>query len=274
MNVEHVDTDITATRALERSTEICLRADSIAVAFGGVKALTDVSLRLRTGTITGLIGPNGAGKTTLINVISGLVRPTHGTMLYGADGIDLIRKPRWARAELGIARTFQHSRLFGGLTVIDQVVAGAYSRGKYGLPGALLRTRQVRSNETKLKADALELLDEVGLADLRYLNISNLPGPDQRFVDFARALASRPKLLLLDEVAAGMTEVQRTRLINLVRHRNEADAMTILVIEHDLDFIRALTESVTVMAEGTILTEGPTDEVLRRPEVLRSYIGE
>jgi branched-chain amino acid transport system ATP-binding protein len=256
-----------------QATDLLVVRD-VAVTFGGVTALRDVSLEVAEGAILGMVGPNGAGKTTLMNVISGIVRPVAGHISYSSERLVLTRLPRHDRARLGIGRTFQHSRLFPGLTVIDQLLCGAFWRTGYGVTASVLRLPRALAAERLLLDEAREVLAELGLSHAEYADLSSLPSPHRRLVDLGRALMSRPRLLLLDEIAAGMTDVEKARVIDIVRRRNRDDRTTVLVIEHDLAFVRAIAQEVVVMAQGTVLARGETDAVLSRQDVLKAYVGE
>jgi branched-chain amino acid transport system permease protein len=249
-----------------------LEVTSVSVQFGGVAALTDVSVSFAEGEVTGIIGPNGAGKTTLLNVISGLVRATSGEVLYSAS-VRLDKAPPSIRASLGIARTFQHTRLFPGLRVIDQVLCGAYSVSKYSMVGGVLRTSSMLRKERTVAKQAEELIAEFGLASVSYAEIESLPGPQRRLVDLSRALISRPRLLLLDEIAAGMTDREKLHIIGVLRRFLAQYRLSIILIEHDLDFVQALASTVIVLNEGSVLATGETRSVLARADVLAAYVG-
>lgn len=266
-------TESPASSPIEVGADL-LSVRGVSVSFGGVVAINNVTLRVPERSILGMVGPNGAGKSTLMNVISGLVRTTGGSVIYGPKQLDLTRLPRQDRARLGIARTFQHSRLFSGLTVIDQLMCGAFWRRKYGLVSAISRLPPAAREESDLVEQARSLLEELGLIDFQYSDVSSLPAPHRRLVDLGRGLMFQPRLLLLDEIAAGMTDVEKGRVIDLVKARNLSKGVTVVVIEHDLEFVRALAEDLIVMAQGRVLASGATAAVLSRDDVLRAYVGE
>jgi branched-chain amino acid transport system ATP-binding protein len=254
--------------------DVLLTLDDIDVRFGGVAALTGVSFAVTPGSIVGVIGPNGAGKSTMMNVISGLIGPKTGAVYWGPDRENLTRRSSFRRAELGIARTFQDTRLIPGMTVIDQLMCGAYARMGYGAFRGTTRTPGVSKIETVVRDEARSLLAELELEHMQYLSTDSIPSPVRRLVDFGRALMMQPRLLLLDEITAGTTDSERESVIELVLRRNKDAGVTVLSIAHDLDFIRRMADSVVVLVNGMILVQGPTEEVLARPDVLEAYIGE
>ncbi len=219
----------------------------------------------------GVIGPNGAGKSTLMNALSGLARTRTGSITL--DGANLQHTRVARRTELGIGRTFQHSRLFTGLPVIDQLLCGHYCRTGYSLFGALTRRPSVVREERDLRSRAEALLHRLGLAHMAYLPVSDLSGAHRRLVDLGRALMIAPRVLLLDEVAAGLTEPEKRALVALLRTEQTENQTAMIVIEHDLDFVRSLAQSTVVIAEGAVIASGGTQDVLARPEVLEAYVG-
>jgi ABC-type branched-subunit amino acid transport system ATPase component/ABC-type branched-subunit amino acid transport system permease subunit len=249
-----------------------LEVTSLSVQFGGVAALTNVSVAFAEGEVTAIIGPNGAGKTTLLNVVSGLVRVTAGEVVY-AGSVRLDKAPPSVRASLGIARTFQHTRLFPGLRVIDQLLCGGYSASNYRTIAGVFRTSSMLRKELALAKHAEDLMAEFGLATVSYAEIESLPGPQRRLVDLCRALISRPRLLLLDEIAAGMTDREKLHVIGVLRRYLANYRLSIVLIEHDLDFVQALASTVIVLNEGSVLAVGETRSVLARADVLAAYVG-
>jgi branched-chain amino acid transport system ATP-binding protein len=243
----------------------------LVVRFGGILALQDVSLTVEREECVGVIGPNGAGKSTLMNAISGLVRSSSGSIVL--DGVDLVHARVARRAELGIGRTFQHSRLFAGLPVIDQLLCGHYSRTHYGLFGALTRRPSVLREEREWRDRAQTLLDRLGIGDMSRLPVGELSGAHRRLVDLGRALMIEPRVLLLDEVAAGLTDQEKRDLVALLKSVQSDNHTAMIIIEHDLDFVRALAHSTFVIFEGGLLASGHTSEVLARREVLEAYVG-
>ncbi len=241
----------------------------VTVRFRGVVANDAVSLRVEPGAIGALIGPNGAGKTTLFNAISGLVRPERATIeLDGRDvtGLDSVR-----RAELGLARTFQSLLLVPSLSVFDNVVIGAARLGRFGRLRNVVRRDALTAVE--LRSVVARALDFVGMADRGDEAVDGLPYGDRRRVELARALASAPRLLLLDEPASGLPHVETMELIEVIRRARAELGTTVLVVEHDMSFVRAIAESVTVLDFGRVLASGPTAAVLEDQRVVEAYLG-
>lgn len=251
------------------AADTLLRATDVTMRFGGLTAVRDVDLTVRTGEIVGLIGPNGAGKTTFFNCLTGLYTPTDGTVSY--RGTRLSRKPHLV-TQAGIARTFQNIRLFANMTVLENVLVGRHTRTREGLWSALLRTPAFTRAEHHSTQRAMELLDFTGLAAKRDHLARNLPYGEQRKLEIARALASEPGLLLLDEPTAGMNP-QETRatqeLVHAIRDRGTA----VLVIEHDMRFIFGLCDRVAVLVQGRKLTEGTPRTVQADTRVIAAYLG-
>lgn len=233
-----------------------LRLDSIECRFGSVIAASNVSFELDAGRIVGLIGPNGAGKTTLLNLISGFYTPRAGTISLRGENISKMKPDEIARR--GIRRTFQHNRLFSGLTALENVIVGCHHK--------------VRASASELHQHACDQLERVGLRDWAHRYPHELPYAYQRRVEIARALASAPSVLLLDEPAAGMHADERQRLIDIVRGV-AASGVAVLIIEHDMALVGALCERVLVLNFGTLIAEGTFDEVRNVPEVRRAYLG-
>jgi branched-chain amino acid transport system ATP-binding protein len=249
-----------------------LQVDSLSVRFGNLVVFSDLHLAVEPGAIKGIIGPNGAGKTTLLNAITGSVRPSSGSIRFGPDAVELTTKQPHTRIRLGIGRTFQHSNLFNGLTVLDQLLCGGYFGVRPRPFGVLLRTPAFLRDERELLHRAHSVMERLELTRFAHLRPERLPGATHRLVDLARALMAQPKLLLLDEIAAGTTLAERSRVIDIVRDCRRS-GMSILVIEHDLQFIRELADESIVLAEGREVASGETSEVLSRPEVLEAYVG-
>ncbi|MFS8523335.1 MAG: ABC transporter ATP-binding protein [Limnochordales bacterium] len=239
--------------------------------FHGLHAVKDVSLQVREGELAGIIGPNGAGKTTVFNLITGVYRPTSGDIRF--QGESIVGLTPSAIVRRGIARTFQTIRLFRDLTVLDNVRIAHYQTATYPLFSSFLRTPGMVRREEEIVQRSLELLDVFGLAHLAAEKASSLPYGQQRQLEIARALATEPKLLLLDEPAAGMNPAEVEELSELIKYVQERFNVTILLIEHQMKMVMSICQRLTVLDFGQIIAEGPPEEVRSNQRVLEAYLG-
>ena len=249
-----------------------LEVKNLGIAFGGLKAVDDFSVTIEKNDLYGLIGPNGAGKTTVFNLLTGVYKPDNGYIKL--DGKNITGKSCVEINKDGIARTFQNIRLFSQLSVLDNVKAGLHNHHEYTTLEGILRLPRFRSMEKEMDKKALELLDVFGLVNHANVTASNLPYGMQRKLEIARAMATGPKLLLLDEPAAGMNPNETTELMETIRLVRDRFDMTILLIEHDMKLVAGICEKLTVLNFGRILCQGETSEVLHDPEVIKAYLGD
>lgn len=254
-------------------SEYLLETKNLGISFNGLKAAQDINLKIKKNELYGLIGPNGAGKTTIFNLLTGVYTPTNGN--FYLDGEELTGKSQEAINHKGIARTFQNIRLFNNMTVLRNVLVGLHNQPEFkvNVMQSMLRFPKFYESETKMREKAKELLDIFGLYDERNNLACNLPYGKQRKLEIARALATNPKLLLLDEPAAGMNPNETKELMDTVRFIRDKFDITILLIEHDLKFVSGLCDEVTVLNFGTTLIQGKVSDALNDPEVIRAYIG-
>jgi branched-chain amino acid transport system ATP-binding protein len=249
-----------------------LSAHDVSKIFGGLVAVDDVSFSIKPKSIVSIIGPNGAGKTTFFNMLTGLYKPSTGTIAF--EGKDITGRRPDIITSMGVARTFQNIRLFSTMTAVENVMVGQHARMKGGLFGSILRTPGVRKEEKEVREKAREMLDYVGLRKAEFDQISiNLSYGDQRRVEIARALASDPSLLLLDEPTAGMNPNESARLTEFMRKLRDERGLTILLIEHDMKVVMGVSERITVLDHGEKIAEGEPQEIRDNGRVVEAYLG-
>ncbi|MBL8337406.1 MAG: ABC transporter ATP-binding protein [Rhodoferax sp.] len=248
-----------------------LEVASLQMRFQGIMALKDVSFALERGAITSLIGPNGAGKTTLFNCVTGMYTPTSGTVRF--DGQDITAQAAYKVSLHGIARTFQNLALFAGLTVLENLLVGAYQRGRSGLLQGAFRTPQARAEQRSAVAAAYEVLDFLGMADTAHLKPSELSYGRQKEVEFARALMQKARLVLLDEPMAGMSTTEKAAMTALIQRVRQEFGVTFLLVEHDIPTIMEISDKIVVLDFGSKIAEGTAHEVRNNEAVIAAYLG-
>lgn len=249
-----------------------LEVNNLTIVFGGLRAVDGLNLKIEKGQLYGLIGPNGAGKTTAFNMLTGVYKPTSGS--FSLDGEDLTGKSTIEINRKGIARTFQNIRLFNNMSVLDNVKIGLHNQKKYSVAEGIIRLPRYFKEEREMDEKAVELLSVFNLHEEKDTLASNLPYGKQRKLEIARALATHPKLLLLDEPAAGMNPNETAELMETIRFVRDEFDMTILLIEHDMKLVGGICEEITVLNFGKELAHGETSSVLNNPQVITAYLGE
>lgn len=249
-----------------------LEVNNLSIQFGGLRAVDGFNMTIEKGQLYGLIGPNGAGKTTVFNLLTGVYKPTEG--IIKLDGQDITGKSTIEINKAGIARTFQNIRLFKDMSVLDNVKAGLHNHHKYSTVEGIFRLPRYFKIEKEMDEEAMNLLKVFDLDKECDFKASNLPYGKQRKLEIARALATEPKLLLLDEPAAGMNPNETAELMDTIRFVRDNFNMTVLLIEHDMKLVSGICEKLTVLNFGQVLREGATSDVLHDPEVIKAYLGE
>lgn len=249
-----------------------LEVKNLSISFGGLKAVDNFHVEIKKGQLYGLIGPNGAGKTTIFNLLTGVYKPNAGSIVL--DDVNITGKSTIEINQAGIARTFQNIRLFKDMSVLDNVKAGLHNHHKYSTVEGIFRLPRYYKIEKEMDEEAMSLLKVFDLDKECDFKASNLPYGKQRKLEIARALATEPKLLLLDEPAAGMNPNETAELMETIRFVRDNFDMTVLLIEHDMKLVSGICEKLTVLNFGQVLREGATSDVLHDPEVIKAYLGE
>ena len=256
---------------------VILDIQDVSMAFGGLHVLSDLSLNMNQGEIVALIGPNGAGKSTLFNCITGIYKPTRGAMMLHAPERRAVRlnglKPNKV-TEHGIARTFQNIRLFQNMTVLENVMIGRHCRTHAGIPGAVLRDPRTRKEEDRIVRDSYAILEKFNLASFVDQYAKNLPYGAQRRLEIARALATEPVMMLLDEPAAGMNPNETAELVDTIRRLKDVEGVSVLLVEHDMKLVMQLADRIYVLEYGRLIAQGAPGEIGSNPDVVKAYLGE